>query len=235
MKDRVFNKNLKKQFEFDEEVASVFDDMLSRSIPFYDEMLNLSVDFALKYLKEGDRVLDLGCSTATALIEIFRKAKISLELVGVDNSIAMIERARRKISAYNSNIELHIADILDFEFEKNQIILSNYTLQFIRPLHREALIKKIFDSLNDGGLFIFSEKVLSEDKIFNKQFIDRYYRFKKSKGYSDFEISQKREALENVLVPYSEIENRELIKRVGFSRVETLFKWVNFATFIARR
>ena len=113
------------------------------------------------------------------------------------------------------------------------MIISNYTLQFIRPLQREKLVNKIFKGLEKGGVFIFSEKVISSNRVLDKQYIDEYYEFKKTQGYSEYEISQKREALENVLIPYTEEENKKMILDAGFEHCETLFKWVNFATFIA--
>jgi tRNA (cmo5U34)-methyltransferase len=113
------------------------------------------------------------------------------------------------------------------------VFVSNYTLQFIRPLHREKLVKKIYDALNEGGAFIFSEKLISSDKKLNKELIELYYAFKKSQGYSEYEIAQKREALENVLVPYTQEENIQMIKDAGFKHCEVVFRWANFATFIA--
>jgi len=235
LKDIIFKKEISKQFEFDEEVASVFDDMLNRSVPFYKEMLNLSVKFALLYSKENSSILDLGCSTATTLIEIAKKSSKKLNLIGVDNSQAMIELANKKIKAYNLNIKLQLADILEFDFKKNDVIISNYTLQFIRPINRQNLVNKIYDSLNKDGIFLFSEKIITNDKKLNKEFIDIYYEFKKSQGYSEFEIAKKREALENVLIPYSVEENIKMAKLAGFKEVEILFKWINFALFIAKK
>src|SRR5574344_219717 len=190
MTDKVFNKTISKQFEFDEEVASVFDDMLERSVPFYKEMQRLSIVFASKYLEENDRVYDLGCSTASTLIELSKYFEKNLNLIGIDSSDAMIKRASNKAKAFGVDIEF----------------------------------------LNDD---IFNEKLISTDKALAKYSIDEYYEFKKTQGYSSFEISQKREALENVLIPYTEDENKKMIKDAGFSHCETLFKWVNFATFIA--
>ncbi len=233
IKDKVFEKPIVKQFEFDEEVASVFDDMLSRSVPFYDEMLNLTTAFSLKYLKVDSTVYDLGCSTATTLINIANHSKCRLNLIGIDTSEAMLARAKRKTKAYGHNITFLNNDIFDVEFQKASVIISNYTLQFIRPLQREKLIKKIYDSLEDGGVFIFSEKVITENKILNKQYIDEYYNFKKTQGYSEFEISQKREALENVLIPYTYEENKKMILDAGFKNFDCIFKWINFGTFIA--
>ncbi len=233
MVDKVVKKSIIKQFEFDEEVASVFDDMLNRSVPFYKEMQRLSINFACNFLEENDKVYDLGCSTGSTLIELSKHCKNNLELIGVDNSEAMLNRASKKAKAFGVDIELINADLHDVSYDGAKLILSNYTLQFIRPLQREKLVKKIYDSLKDKGIFIFSEKVISSNSTLNKQSIDEYYEFKKTQGYSEFEISQKREALENVLIPYTEEENKKMILDAGFTHCETIFKWVNFATFIA--
>ena len=233
MIDKVFNKTISKQFEFDEEVASVFDDMLNRSVPFYRNMQKLSINFATKFLEENSRVYDLGCSTASTLIELAKSSKYKLELIGIDNSNAMLEQAKNKAKAYGVDIKLLNEDIFDVNLQKAKVIFANYTLQFIRPLNREKLIQKIYTSLEDGGVFIFSEKLISKNSLLNKQFIDEYYDFKKTQGYSEFEIAQKREALENVLIPYTEDENKKMLKDAGFKDCETVFKWVNFATFIA--
>jgi tRNA (cmo5U34)-methyltransferase len=235
MRDEVFNKPIEKQFEFDESVASVFDDMLSRSVPYYQDVIKLISSLSAKNLKDDDIVYDLGCSTATTLLEISRKSDKNIKLVGIDNSEAMLQRAKNKAKAYGADIELINDDILSIPLKEAKIILSNYTLQFIRPIKREELIKKIYDSLEDGGMFIFSEKVISEDKQLNKQLIEEYYEYKKTQGYSEYEIVQKREALENVLVPYSDLENRELLKKCGFKHIEIIFRWSNFSTFIAKK
>lgn len=234
-KDKVFEKPISKQFEFDEEVASVFDDMLDRSVPFYKDVLDLITNLTVKNTKKGAKVTDLGCSTATTLLEIYRKSNKDLKLLGIDNSEAMIQRAKRKVKAYGADIELKIGDFTKDEIELCDAILSNYTLQFVRPAKREELMQKIYDSLQEEGVFIFSEKIIYGDKVLNKQMIDEYYAFKKAQGYSSFEISQKREALENVLIPYTEEENIDIAKKAGFKTVETVFKWANFATFIAKK
>lgn len=233
MVDKLFEKSITKQFEFDEEVASIFDDMLNRSIPYYKQMQTLSIDFALNFLEEHDKVYDLGCSTASTLIELSKHCKKKLELIGIDNSQAMLNRAKNKCKAFGVDINLINGDIHITDFYQAKLIISNYTLQFIRPLLREKLVKKIYDGLKENGIFIFSEKIISSNKVLNKQYIDKYYKFKKIQGYSEFEIAQKREALENVLIPYTQEENLQMIKDAGFSHCEVIFKWVNFATFIA--
>ncbi|MDR3177968.1 MAG: carboxy-S-adenosyl-L-methionine synthase CmoA [Campylobacteraceae bacterium] len=233
MKDRVFEKPINKQFEFDENVASVFDDMLSRSIPFYAEALNLVCELALKYVTPNSSIIDLGCSTANTLLAINKKASFPLKLTGIDNSAAMIEQARKKAQAYGADINLIEGDITKSDFGVNSVVITNYTLQFIRPPQRVKLAEKIYDSLQKGGICIFSEKIIYENKTLNKKMIDVYLEFKKGHGYSDFEIAHKREALENILIPYTEDENKELMKTAGFDEVHTIFKYANFAAFLA--
>ena len=234
-RDQFFNEPIVKQFEFDDKVAAVFDDMVSRSVPYYKEVQELIVSFALKHLKAGDRVYDLGCSTASTLLALEQASQAPLDLYGIDSSLAMIEKAKSKLLAYESKVDLKVGDILELPFKSSQMIISNYTLQFIRPLKRSELVKKIYEALEPNGVFIFSEKVILEDKIMDKEFIDLYYDYKSKQGYSQFEIAQKREALENVLVPYTYEENVEMLKDAGFEMVDTLFRWVNFTTFIAKK
>jgi len=232
--DKIFSKPIKKQFEFDESVASVFDDMLERSIPFYKEVIELICDFVELHCKSDAKIVDLGCSTANTLLHLHKKSH-KFTLIGVDNSKAMLENASKKISAYGANIELINSDIVGVDLSGSDAVIANYMLQFIRPLIREKFVKKVYNSLNSDGVFIFSEKIIFEDKVLNKQMIDIYYEFKKKHGYSDFEISQKREALENVLVPYTEEENIKMIQNAGFKSIETLFKYGNFVTFLAKK
>jgi len=231
MKDKVFNKPIEKQFEFDEEVASVFDDMLNRSVPFYKENLFLQIDILSKFLKENDLVIDLGSSTGTFLIELAKRKK--LNLIGIDNSDAMIKRAKNKAKAFGVDVKFINADFLEYDFNNANAIIANYTIQFVRPLKREKLIQKIYNSLQNNGIFLMSEKLITENKKLNKTMIDIYYNYKKEKGYTEYEIAQKREALENVLIPYTMKENIEMLKNAGFKDIEVIFRWNNFATFIA--
>jgi tRNA (cmo5U34)-methyltransferase len=233
--DKVFENPIEKQFEFDEKVASVFDDMLDRSIPFYKEVISLICELIEKHVKQNSLIVDLGCSTANTLLHINEKTEKKLKLIGYDNSEAMLSFAQRKIDAYGAEIELKKANILNFNLKTCDVVIANYMLQFIRPMQRLELINKIYNSLDKNGIFIFSEKVIFEDKKLDKQMIDIYYDFKKSQGYSEFEISQKREALENVLVPYTQQENIEMIQNAKFKSIEIIFKWGNFVTFLAKK
>lgn len=233
MRDEVFKKPISKQFEFDEDVASVFDDMLNRSVPFYKENLNLQIKILKEFLKDNDKIIDLGCSTGNFLIELAKKSDKKLKLTGIDNSEAMIKRAKQKAKAFGVEIKFLNEDFLNSNLNNAKAIIANYTIQFIRPLKREKLIKKIYSSLKEDGIFLMSEKLISENKKLNKIMIDIYYEYKKKMGYSEFEIAQKREALENVLIPYSMQENIDMLKEAGFKNIEIIFRWNNFATFLA--
>lgn len=234
-KDKIFTEKIEKKFEFDEAVASVFDDMLSRSVPFYDEVRKLVISLILAEQKEDMKVLDLGSSTAKFLLDLHSKASVPLRLKGLDNSQAMLDRAEQKCQAFGANIELKLADMLTYNYSEEDVIVANYTLQFIRPMQRIELIKKLYQGLNDKGIFIFSEKVVFEDKVLDKEMIDIYYDYKKEQGYSEYEIAQKREALENVLIPFTIKENIQMCKDAGFTQIETIFQWANFVTFVVKK
>lgn len=225
--DKVFKKQIDEKFSFNKEVASVFDDMLERSIPYYKDNIALIADL----LKDSNSVCDIGCSTGNLLLYLAQNGDFK-SLVGIDNSSPMLDIAKAKARAYGVDIDFIKADILEYEFN-SQCVISNYTMQFIRPLHREELLKKIYHSLPDNGKFIMSEKLMTEDKWLDNRLINIYHSFKAKQGYSKSEISKKREALENILVPYSQDENILMLKNAGFRCVEVVFRFCNFASFIA--
>jgi tRNA (cmo5U34)-methyltransferase len=185
--------------------------------------------------KEGRKVLDLGSSTAKFLLDLHSKMHVPMKLKGLDNSQAMLDRAEQKCQAFGAKIELEFADMLVYNYENEDVIVANYTLQFIRPIQRLELVNKIYKGLNEDGIFIFSEKVVFEDKVLDKQMIDIYYEYKKEQGYSEYEIAQKREALENVLIPFTIKENIQMCKDAGFTKIETVFQWANFVTFVVKK
>ena len=236
-RDEVFSGAMKRieDFKFSREVVQVFDDMVDRSVPFYSEVQRMITEMSESFLADGTNVYDLGCSTGTTLGMIGANTQKEINLIGYDNAPDMLDRAREKLSAAGlKNFELREADLnTDFELDNASLVLMILTLQFVRPLHRESILRKIHASLNENGCLILFEKVLGEDSLFNRLFIDFYYDMKRRHGYSEMEISQKREALENVLIPYRHMENREMLLRCGFQHVDTFFKWYNFCAMVA--
>jgi tRNA (cmo5U34)-methyltransferase len=111
----------------------------------------------------------------------------------------------------------------------------NYTLQFVDVACRGEVLKRIYDSMRPGGFSLVSEKVVHAQPDFDDALVELYFEFKRRQGYSELEISRKRDALENVLVPLTVDDNIAMIRKAGFARVEVLLKWFNFATFVCYR
>jgi len=226
------------KFEFNERVADVFDDMLDRSVPFYEKVIEMTAEILDRSLQAGDTVYDLGCSTGTTLIALARKLESkNLKFIGIDNSKAMLDKAIRKAEMYSmaDRIDFIEMDITRAEFSGAGGIILNYTLQFIKPSIRPEFLKNIYNGLHGSGVLILSEKIVCRDKEIDLQFMDSYHRYKKMRGYSELEISNKREALENVLVPLTIQENCDLLVQAGFTSVETFFQWFNFVSFVANK
>ena len=236
-KDTIFEvDSIQEDFVFNRRVVEVFDDMVDRSVPFYRQVIESSAELLNRFTIEDDVVYDLGCSTGTSILECARiLGERDLRFIGIDNSAAMLEKATLKAELHGKKdiVSFELGDITEFSHPDAGAIILNYTLQFIRPLQREAFLKKLFHNLRPGGILLVSEKVLSHNSRLNREYIDIYHSFKKSRGYSELEISKKREALENVLIPFSITENRTMLKNCGFESVETYFQWFNFASFIA--
>lgn len=225
-------------FKFSANVAKVFDDMVSRSVPFYGEIQRMTAELAASHAKENTLVYDLGCSTGTTMIGLDTLVNPNITFVGVDDSKEMLDKCRQKLNelGIKRTVELRCADLTNnLVVENSSVVVLCLTLQFIRPIYREQLLKNIYAGLNSGGVLILIEKILAEESQFNRDFIDYYYNYKRRNNYSELEISQKREALENVLVPYKLSENISLLRDVGFAHCETFFKWYNFAGLIATK
>jgi tRNA (cmo5U34)-methyltransferase len=237
-KDEIFKNELKPvgDFVFNKEVATVFDDMLGRSVPFYQEIQRMIAELACDFAVDGTNIYDLGCSTGTTLLNLNRILGSKVRFIGVDYSDDMLEKCRRKLSEnhFTGEYELICCDLNKGVLVENaSVVVMVLSLQFIRPLYRERLIENVFRGINDNGSLIIVEIVLGEDSVFNRLFIKYYYDMKKRNGYSELEISKKRESLENVLIPYRLIENRELPLKQGFRYCDVFFKWYNFCGMVA--
>src|SRR5690606_26969498 len=200
-------------------VASVFDDMVNRSVPFYSEIQRMIAEQAADFAKEGTDVYDLGCSTGTTLIGMNTLVSEDIRFIGIDESPQMLEKCDEKLkeAGFKRPYELRAADLHQgIEINNASVVVLCLTLQFIRPVYREKLLKKIAEGLVPGGVLILVEKILAEESSFNRNFIKYYYNYKRRNKYSEMEISQKREALENVLIPYKLSENVHMMREAGF-------------------
>lgn len=225
-------------FHFGEETSAVFDDMLDRSVPFYHEIQRMIAELVADFAQPGTCVVDLGCSTGTSILQLGASIPRDTEVrfVGIDSSPEMLEKAREKLvaSGFDREVELRLGDLNQGIFLENaSVVLLVLTLQFVRPLYRERLIRSIFDGLVPNGCLLLVEKTLGESSTLNRLYIKNYYEMKRRNGYSELEIAQKREALENILIPYRLEENKELLKRVGFPQFDVFFQWYNFCAMVA--
>lgn len=237
-KDALFNqkKKLVPDFDFGKETVRVFDDMLDRSVPFYHEIQRMMGELAADFSVPGTRLYDLGCSTGNTFIFIDKMVSEDVTFVGIDDSEEMLKKAEEKLkqSGFSRKYELLPLDLnKGVPIMDASVVIMNLTLQFIRPLFRRKVIQDVSDGLNQGGCLILLEKVLSPNSTINRMFIKYYYELKKRNGYSELEIAQKREALENVLIPYHLEENRELLLANGFKFCDVFFKWYNFCGILA--
>ena len=234
-KDKVFSRPLSevKAFEFNETVAQVFQDMISRSVPGYELLLRMIGLYANIFVQSGSRVYDLGCSLGEASLVIAdQSAGIKPDIIAVDNSSAMIDKCSQRADKVQ-NIEWRCADIRTTDINNASMVVLNLTLQFLPPVERLALLQKIFNRLRPGGVLVLSEKVVFADATENQRMQQLYQGFKKTMGYSDLEISQKRNALENVLIPDDEQQHRERLKTTGFNEIYQCFRGFNFVSYLA--
>ena len=236
-KDKLFQSGtVPEDFSFNDKVAEVFDDMLNRSVPYYSTVIDAIAGMLKLHGLPANTIYDLGCSTGNTLVELAKRLPDpGFSFVGIDNAPAMIEKARRKAEMFSKTASVQFIedDITSTQLDNAGAILCNYTLQFIRPMTRLQFVKKLYEALPEGGVCIVSEKIICHDPKLNRQFIEMHHQFKRQQGYSELEIAAKREALENVLVPFSIEENIDLLRQAGFQSVETFFQWFNFTSFIA--
>lgn len=235
--DRIYRETAgDKDFKFDSSVAAVFDNMISRSVPFYQELLAAEAQLLSRYLVSRELIYDLGCSTGNGILNVAEAAADKqFRCIGVDSSAAMLERARENAGAfkYGSSVAFIEGDVTEIALQLCGGLLCNYTMQFLRPLKREEFLSSLFKALRPGGILLLAEKTVSHDPELNRMFIDQGFEYKRSRGYSSLEIARKREALENILIPFSIEENSRMLRDAGFNHVSTFFQWFNFSAFLA--
>jgi len=238
-KDRIFNTTGEvAPFEFNETVASVFDDMISRSVPDYREVLVQQARLTEKFYQPGTNIYDLGCSNGNFALALIQQMKQKpFTMTAVDNSAPMIDLFKKKISAFDSHsgITPVLSDIRGVSMTDASVIVASLTLQFIPAADRDSLVKNIYNALLPGGIFLLTEKTVNTDDGFSALQQEFYYRFKEENGYSLLEINRKREALENVLVPETVEAHMRRMRGAGFSAIEIYHKWFHFTSFICRK
>ena len=225
-------------FEFNDEVADVFPDMLRRSIPGYAASIEAIGTLAARYVQPSTNCYDLGCSLGASTLAIRRNIEVpGCQIIAVDLAPAMISRCRELIAADASDVPVSIVeeDVRRTEIEHASMVVMNYTLQFLSVSERDAMIGRICDGLIDGGIFVLSEKVVDEDDEVEALLTQMHHEFKRRNSYSDLEISRKRTAIENVLVPESIPTHRQRLMNAGFRHVGVWLRHFNFVSIIATK
>ncbi len=223
-------------FVFDDAVVKVFEDMIGRSVPGYTTLLSMFPVLAHSFVTPNSRCYDLGCSLGAATLAIQQGVQEkNVDIVAVDNSPSMIKQCRALTAKHRSQARVSVeqADICEFEMDNASLVVMNFTLQFIPEILRADLIKNIYSALNKGGAFVLSEKIKFDNAAEQSRQTSLHHDFKKANGYSDLEISQKRSALDNVLIAETIDQHILRIKTAGFSEVFVWFQCFNFVSFLA--
>lgn len=224
------------KWSFDETVAPVFDDMLSRSIPQYWIMRHAVNDLAKQFIQKDTDIIDIGCSSGGAIESLVNDFQESNRFIGLEVSESMLDEARKRFKSEieKGSVEIRKHDLREgYPDAKASLTLSILTLQFTPIEYRQQIIQSIYDSTVSGGVFICVEKVLGNTAKLNDSLVTSYYNMKRNNGYTQEEIDRKRFSLEGVLVPITANWNEELFKRAGFKQVDCFWRWMNFAGWIA--
>ncbi|WJG11132.1 carboxy-S-adenosyl-L-methionine synthase CmoA [Aliiglaciecola sp. LCG003] len=237
-KDAIYSqpKSTIKDFSFDEAVAEVFPDMIQRSVPGYNTIIDNIGRIAQRYAQKDSNIYDLGCSLGAASLTMRRLINQSgCHIIAIDNSTAMVDKCRLHLNAFKSDIPVEVIhdDILHCKLNNASVVVLNFTMQFIAPDLRDQLIGKIYAALRPGGVLILSEKLRHENQKGDSLLIDLHHEFKRNNGYSELEISQKRSALENVMLLDSLDDHKARINNAGFSDFLLWFCCFNFASMVA--
>lgn len=225
-----------KNFTFDAQVVEVFPDMISRSVPGYNTIIDTIGRLSQKYVTDNSSVYDLGCSLGAATLAMRRAITAkNTKIIGVDNSEAMVERCRTHVNAFKGEtpVEIVQANIQDIEITNASMVVLNFTLQFIEKEHRQMLIDRIAQGLKPGGVLVISEKVQHANATCNNLLIDLHHDFKRANGYSELEIAQKRTALEDVMKTDTLDQHISRLTNAGFSHISPWFQCFNFLSIVA--
>ncbi len=237
-RDKVYSepKDMLVDFAFDESVVEVFPDMIRRSVPGYESIISMLGLLAAEHVQSGTRCYDLGCSLGAATVSMLRRIKApDIQIIAVDNAEAMIAKCRQNIARENSPVPVDIlcGDILNVEIQDASVVILNFTLQFIEPGQRLQLITQIQQGLRPGGVLLLSEKVVFSNASHQRKIEQLHLAFKKANGYSELEISQKRIALENVLIPDTIENHQQRLNDAGFDHSLVWMQCLNFVSILA--
>lgn len=219
---------------FGDDVAEHFDDHVRRSVPLYDMGHDLVCRLSDFFVAQPGLAYEIGCSTGLLLRRLaeHNAHRPGCRWVGIDREPAMVRRARAHCDGL-PNVEVVEDDVTGFTFERCDFVVAYYTVQFIRPRHRQPLFDRVFEALDWGGAFVLFEKVRGPDARFQDMLTALYDDYKREQGYDDREIMGKARSLRGVLEPYTSQANVDYLRRAGFSDVMPVMKYLGFEGFLA--
>jgi tRNA (cmo5U34)-methyltransferase len=210
--------------------------MIERSVPGYRSIISMIETLTEHYAQPGSTLYDLGCSLGAATLSMRRGIRVDdCSIVAVDSAETMVKRCRKTMDRdlHDTPVEVLCDAIRNVEVANASVVVLHFTLQFIPPEDRLDLLQRIYAGMRPGGVLILSEKVVFSDEHLNTLLSEIHHDFKRAHGYSDLEISQKRTALENVLVPETIPTHRERLTEAGFASVDVWFQCFNFMSMLA--
>jgi tRNA (cmo5U34)-methyltransferase len=223
-------------FRFDASVARVFPDMVSRSVPCYRQLVELTGLLGARFVQTDSRCYDLGCSLGAVTFSLLEQAPdTDYRVIAVDSSAAMVSALadRLRWCAVSERVSPVCADLASVRIRDASLVVLNLTLQFVSPERRQDLLCEIRRGLLPGGALILSEKIVATDPQERRLLTALHEDFKRANGYSALEISQKRAALERVLTPDAPEVLAERLQRAGFDQQIRWFQCLNFISLLA--
>ena len=224
------------EFVFDEAVVKAFPDMIQRSVPGYASVLSMLPVFANRFVRPDSHCYDLGCSLGASTLAMRRGVSATNVVIhAVDNAKPMIDACNQLLDKDTglTPVVLHCQDIREVQITKASMVVLNFTLQFLPIAERDAMIARCLRGILPGGVLILSEKIAFDGVDDQRFFTDVHHDYKRANGYSDQEISQKRDALETVLIPETEEQHLSRLRKAGFSRCVRWFQSLNFVSMLA--
>jgi tRNA (cmo5U34)-methyltransferase len=243
------------RWQFDDEVARVFDNMLQRSIPDYETMREMVTELGAQFIEYYSNVLDIGTSRGDQIARFLSKGYEDqverileddvpgiegAEYIGIEISDPMIEAASRRFDGVN-NVAIIKHDIreglpinkwLD-PGDRLSLVTAVLTMIFVPVEARYRVLSDIHRHLETDGALIMVEKVIGEGPAMDELLVGQYQAFKARQGYTDEDIERKRLSLEGVLVPLQLSSHVANLKAVGFTHVDTFWRCLNFVGIIA--
>lgn len=217
--------------------------MLARSIPQYAVMREAVFELGRQFVARSSvlprpTIVALGCSRGDDLAPFVSEFGDTVEYVGVEVSRPMREAFCQR---FGEAIERGTVRLLPIDLRTGyppgqaDLTLSVLCLQFVPIEYRQRIVREMYRHTKPGGAVVLVEKVLGATADLNAIQVAQYLAMKQAHGYSSQEIERKRLSLEGVLVPVTAAWNEELLRQAGFREVDCVWRWMNFAAWVAVR